>query len=130
MKSLSSLEMHGYTWVSSSTGRSEFHSPDSEDATMKRCRLVLGLVVLVCVTVANRPASDKFEPDENGYIRNWLVLAPIPLEAGQSGAEGLNKIGLKDEGTITPKEGDQATVNSKEYKWKKCQCTESHLDFN
>jgi hypothetical protein len=97
---------------------------------MKRYSLVLALMGLVCLTAASRPVAETFEPDEYGYIRNWLVLAPIPLAEGQSGLDGLNKVGVKDEGTITPKDGEKATVAGKEYVWKKCQSTESHLDFN
>jgi hypothetical protein len=97
---------------------------------MKCCSLVLGLAALVCLTGTARPAQDTYEPDADGYIRNWLILAPIPLEAGQNGADGLNKVGMKDEGAILPKENDKAIVNDKQYIWKKCQCQDSHIDFN
>ena len=97
---------------------------------MKRYGMVLALVGLVSLTATGRPDTETFEPDQNGYIRNWLVLAPIPLAEGQSGLDGLNKVGVKDEGKITPKEGEEATVDGKKYTWKKYQSTESHLDFN
>jgi hypothetical protein len=69
-------------------------------------------------------------PDEAGYIRNWLILAPIPLGDGQNGADGNNKEWLKDEAKVTPKEGDKLTVSGKELTWKKYAAKEAHADFN
>lgn len=97
---------------------------------MKRYCAGVVLAGVLCLTAASRPVLETFEPDEYGYIRHWLVLAPIPLAEGQSGLDGLNKVGVKDEGKVTPKEGEKVTVDGKEYTWKKCQSTESHLDFN
>ena len=40
-------------------------------------------------------------PDAEGFIRNWVVLAPIAIE-GDSGAAEIEREFLKGEGTITP----------------------------
>ena len=44
-------------------------------------------------------AQNTFSPDEQGFIRNWLVLAPIAMN-GQSGADEINYDFLKGEATI------------------------------
>lgn len=97
---------------------------------MNGCRMALALATLGCLTAASPSAAETFAPDDDGYIRDWLVLAPIPLAPGQSGVDGLHRRGLPNEGQITPKESETVTVADKKYVWKKCPSTESYLDFN
>ncbi len=42
---------------------------------------VLSLLLVAALTARGLPAGDQFAPDDNGYIRNWLVhlLAPDEL---------------------------------------------------
>lgn len=56
--------------------------------------------------------------DDEGFIRNWLLLAPIPLEQENNGAEEIDKQQIKDEGTLKPKAGDKVKVGQKELAWK------------
>ena len=53
---------------------------------MKKVLLVAAAVAVLAWPVA---AQQTFSPDAEGFIRNWLVLAPIPM-AGQSGAEEID----------------------------------------
>ena len=53
-------------------------------------------------------AQNTFSTDEQGFIRNWLVLAPIAMN-GQSGADEINYDFLKGEATIRPKPDAQVT---------------------
>ena len=55
------------------------------------------LAALLCA-----PAQETFAPDGEGFIRNWLVLAPLPIEEG-SGASEIDKELVKNEGKIKPK---------------------------
>jgi hypothetical protein len=89
----------------------------------------IALGLLVCLS-GGVQAQDQHSPDEEGYIRHWLVLAPIPLEGEQDGIAGLAKIGVKDEGKMRPKEGEKATAGGKDLTWRKYQAKESHVDFN
>lgn len=89
----------------------------------------LSFVVLL-FAAASLQAGDTFKPDEQGYIRNWLILAPIPLADGQSGADGNAKEQLKGEAKLMPKQGDKVTVGGKELVWKKYAAKESFADFN
>ena len=61
--------------------------------------------------------QDTFSPDTEGFIRNWLVLAPIPIEEG-SGASEIEKEILKGEGKIKPKAGDKERIADKDVVWK------------
>jgi hypothetical protein len=74
--------------------------------------------------------DDSFKPNEEGYVRNWLVLAALPLKDGQDGAAANNEQQIKDEAKLQPRAGDKVTVNGKEYTWKKYQAKEDFLDFN
>src|SRR3954470_9544669 len=69
---------------------------------------LLGLLVIP--TVVGRAAD--YKPDDEGFIRNWLMFAPIKLEG--SGAEEIDKQQLKDEGKLQPKEGDKAKAGDTE----------------
>jgi hypothetical protein len=74
--------------------------------------------------------EDKSGVDEEGFIQHWLVLAPIPLEADQSGAEALGKEQLKGEAKLKPKAGAKVKVGAKQLAWKEHVCKEHLLDFN
>ncbi|MGD0089324.1 MAG: hypothetical protein ABSE73_05330 [Planctomycetota bacterium] len=74
-------------------------------------------------------AAEEFKTDDEGFIRDWLVLAPIPLEAENNGAEEIDKQQLKDEGKIQPKAGDKATANKKELAWKQIKAKDYYFDY-
>jgi len=74
-------------------------------------------------------AAEEFKTDDEGFIRDWLVLAPIPLETENNGAEEIDKQQLKDEGALQPKAGDKATANKKELAWKKIKAKNYYFDF-
>ncbi len=80
--------------------------------------------------VAAAAADDKSGVNEEGFIQQWLVLAPIPLEKDQSGADAVDKEQIKGEGKLKPKAGDKVKVGDKELTWKEHTCKEHLLDFN
>ena len=84
------------------------------------------IVVLLAVILPNAPQSSS--PDAEGFIRNWLILAPIAIES-ESGASEIDKDFLKGEATITPKAGDTATVGGKALSWKAHQTSDFFIDF-
>jgi hypothetical protein len=63
-------------------------------------------------------------------IRQWLVLAPIALATGQSGAEGLNIEQIEGEGQLRPKAGEARFIGSGELKWREVALTNEVMDFN
>jgi hypothetical protein len=92
----------------------------------------LAAVGLAAVLFPAAPAAEKGGDavTEEGFVRNWLVLAPIPLKEGQSGADAVAKEQLKDEAKLAPKEGDKVKVGDTELTWKKHRAAEDMLDFN
>ena len=67
---------------------------------------------------AAKAGPEDLKPDEEGFIRNWLVLAPIPLPEGTSGAEAVDKEQVAGEKDLKPKEGDKTKAGDKELAWK------------
>src|SRR6185436_11608588 len=66
----------------------------------------------------------------DGFIRDWLLLAPIQLESDADGAIAINKSQIPDEGMVKPKAGDKVTVAGKELTWKKVKTSDYLLDLN
>ena len=81
---------------------------------------LLGLLAL--------PAPETFHPDAEGFIRNWLVLAPIPVEEGSGGTE-IDKDFLKGEATIKPKADDKVKAEGKDLVWKAHKTADFFIDF-
>lgn len=75
-------------------------------------------------------ADDTMKPDDEGFIRHWLVLAPLPYGDAQTGAEALAKQQVRSEAKLKPKEKDKVKVGDKEFTWKKHKCDGHLLDLN
>ena len=86
------------------------------------------IVAIAFVGATLLPAPQTFTPDADGFIRNWLVLAPIPIEEGY-GAVETDKELVKDEAKLKPKEGDKTKVDGKELAWKAHQTKDFYIDF-
>jgi hypothetical protein len=88
----------------------------------------VGIVVLLVAAVRAEDTSNK--PDEEGFIRNWLVLAPLPFGEAQNGAEALGKEQVASEAKLQPKEGEKVKSGDKEVTWKPVKLDSHLLDFN
>lgn len=93
---------------------------------MSKMILALSAAGLSCLAAA---PQDEFKVDEKGFIRNWLVLAPIPCENENSGADEIDMQQIKEEAGLKPKEGDKTTVRGKALAWKKVGAAENFIDF-
>lgn len=78
----------------------------------------------------NVRAADALKPDSNGYIRDWLMLAPIPLPEGRAGGDLILDEQIKNEAALQPKSGDKVTITGKELTWKPITASTNHFDFN
>ena len=74
------------------------------------------------------PAQETGSPDAEGFIRNWLVLAPIAME-GDSGAAEIDKDLLGGEAAIKPKPDEKMNVGGKILTWKTHQTPDFFIDF-
>ena len=86
-------------------------------------------VGLSCLLLSNLCAADILQPDADGYIRHWLMLAPIALAEGETGSEAIFKEQIKDEATLRPKAGDKLKIGGKELTWKNITAATNHFDF-
>lgn len=72
----------------------------------------------------------ELTPDSEGYIHDWLMLGPIPLETGETGAEAVNFNVIRREATLQPGEGLQMTVSGYGLTWKAVSSESEIFDFN
>jgi hypothetical protein len=93
-------------------------------------RWLIGIAIGWVLAAAAAWAAEDYKPNDEGFIVNWLVLAPIPLDDGQSGADGLGKEQVPGEANLKPKEGDKVKAGDKELTWKKASAGDYFLDIN
>lgn len=92
------------------------------------CRLAC-LTVLSTTFLASA-ADAPLKPDDKGYIRDWLLLAPIPLAGENTGAEEIDKQQVPNEAALKPKAGDAVTVGGKALTWRKVTAKDYFFDVN
>jgi len=87
------------------------------------------LALLLCLVVSNAKAADAFKPDAEGYIRRWVMLAPISLPEGETGSEAIFKEQIKGEAALQPRAGDKVKVGGKELTWQNITASTNYFDF-
>ena len=85
-------------------------------------------ILLAVLAAALLTAAQADGLDSEGFIRNWLVLAPIPIE-GDSGAAEIDHEFLKGEGAVRPKPGEQVKVDLDMKTWTAHQAPDYFIDF-
>jgi len=100
--------------------------------TINRAMALATILAIVPLTGAVLALDDAKQAgiDGDGYLSSWLVLAPIPMEEGQGGSDGLGKEQVKDEASLNPKAGDKTKAGEKELTWKEAEAKEGVVDFN
>lgn len=84
--------------------------------------------IAAILTLVFSAAAQTSSPDAEGFIRNWLVLAPIAIE-GESGASEIDRDFLNGEAASTPKAGDKVTVGGQQLVWQAHQTSDYFIDF-
>jgi hypothetical protein len=95
-----------------------------------KVRIAALATVVLALLVAPGLRAEDTKPDEEGFLRSWLLLAPIPLAEGQSEEDGLNKEWIPNEAKLAPKAGDKVKVGDKELTWKAVQASDYFFDVN
>ena len=90
----------------------------------------VGLFASSMLVIPNVRAADALKPDADGYIRDWLMLAPITLPAGRPAGDLIVEEQVKNEAALQPKAGDTVRVNGKELTWKNITASTKYFDFN
>jgi uncharacterized Zn ribbon protein len=86
------------------------------------------MLAALAIPLFAAPAQDSFSPDGDGFIRNWLVLAPLAIEEGSAGTE-LDREIVKAESTIKPKAGETVKIDGKDVAWKAHKTADYFIDF-
>ncbi len=97
---------------------------------MKKFFSSLGSAVLLGLLISKGDAADGLKPDSEGYIRHWVMLAPVALRDGETCAEALLKEQLKDEAALRPKAGDKVRIGGKDLVWRNITASTNYFDFN
>jgi hypothetical protein len=86
--------------------------------------------LLLSLIVSKTSAVDALKPDSAGYIRDWVMLAPVALPEEGACADLILQDQLKNEAAVKPKAGDKVKINGKELIWKNVAASTNYFDFN
>ena len=97
---------------------------------MKKLIHILGLLAL-CGTVSwPVRAAETSGLDADGYIRDWVMLAPIALPEGADAGDLLLRRQIQDEAGLKPRAGEVVTVNGRQLTWRNVTAETNFFDFN
>jgi WD40 repeat protein/serine/threonine protein kinase len=74
--------------------------------------------------------NDMRSPRAQGFLQTWLVLLPLPLATGESGAQALDRQQLSDEARLQPRPGDDVAIGGQRWVWQDYQSPRAVVDFN
>ncbi|HET6406848.1 MAG TPA: hypothetical protein VFG14_03120 [Chthoniobacteraceae bacterium] len=93
-------------------------------------RKLISLASIALSFFTTASANDSFTLDSQGYIRHWLMLAPIPLPDEEPGSEAIYKQQVRGEAALRPRAGDTVKVGVNELRWQNIIATTNFFDFN
>src|ERR1041384_7095752 len=97
---------------------------------MKSLFAAIGSAALLAISISKADAADAFRPDSAGYIRHWVMLAPIPLPEEATCADSLFREQIKSEAALRPKAGEKIQIGRKELTWRNITASTNYFDFN
>jgi len=83
---------------------------------------------LVAAAPAAR-AQDATKPDAEGFIRDWLMLAPFSIPES-TGSDEIDKKQVENEPALKPKAGDKVKIAGREEAWKAIKAKDYNVDLN
>lgn len=90
----------------------------------KSIALTLALLGFTLLPALAQPGK----PDAEGFIREWLILAPLPL-GGSPGSDEIDKLQFNEEPRPAAQEGAKQKIGEIELMWKKHSATTFYIDF-
>jgi hypothetical protein len=75
-------------------------------------------------------SNDFRNPHAQGFLQTWLLLLPLPLAAGESGAQALERPQLPDEAQLRPRPGEGVAIGGRRWVWQEHQSPQAVVDFN
>jgi hypothetical protein len=97
---------------------------------MRTVLWIVGVVIFLLSADSITGADDKSGVDGEGFVQQWLVLAPIPFAVNESSNDAFNREQIKGEAGLKPKAGDKVKVGTKDLTWQKKAADGHLLDFN
>ena len=91
---------------------------------------LIAATALLAFSLSRVGAAESLRPDADGYIRDWIMLAPIALPDGETCAEALLKEQIPNESALRPKAGDKIKIGRKELTWRNVTASTNYFDFN
>lgn len=87
-------------------------------------------LVLVATLVGLVPhaVQDRYRPDAEGFVRHWLVLAPLAIN-GESGMAEIDRAFFPDEGAVRPAPGASLQFARSWYTWRAHETSDYYIDF-
>jgi hypothetical protein len=95
------------------TGCDKSAGPVGTQPTTTSATIKAAATATPATMAAKSPAVDSSKLDSQGYIRQWLILAPIGF-GEKYNAEEIDKDQIPNEGNLMPKAGDKQRVASEE----------------
>jgi len=89
-----------------------------------------GSIALLGSLMSPANAAEALRPGADGYIRHWVMLAPIAISEKESCADALLEEQIKAEATLRPKAGDKIRIGGKELTWRNITASTNYFDFN
>jgi hypothetical protein len=90
----------------------------------------IAAIALLGLSFLGANAAGASHPDAEGYIRDWIMLAPVALSEGDTCAEALLKDQIPNESALRPKAGEKVKVGGKELTWRNVHASTNYFDFN
>src|SRR5579872_2769687 len=78
---------------------------------------------------AGPPSRDPSRMDNDGFIRYWLILLPLPSERERASGAEVAAQRLPNEAMMKPKPGEVVSYKGKDYVWTKHNAPEYFIDF-
>ncbi len=75
------------------------------------------------------PSKDPSRMDNEGFIRYWLILAPLPSEKERASGAEVAALRLPNEADMKPKPGENVQYKGKQYAWTKHSAPEYFIDL-
>jgi hypothetical protein len=97
-------------------------------------RLAAFAFVTLCLGLFAFAADDKtFKPDDEGYIRNWLLLEPVKLTEDVSSHTEEQEKPVFDKDWVkkdyTPRDGDKLKANDTDHAWSAKESSDAIVDL-
>lgn len=98
---------------------------------MSTGRIIRAMAALVGgVLILGRAAAEDLRPDRQGYIRDWVMLAPIFLPEGADAGDLILREQVREEAQLRPAAGDTLTVRGRKLTWQRVTAPTNFFDFN